>query len=71
MPYICCDIQEGLSDDQKERLADAITQITHESIGSPMPYIHVAIREFPKTSFVQSGLRGRDYGKPAIATAAE
>jgi phenylpyruvate tautomerase PptA (4-oxalocrotonate tautomerase family) len=67
MPYICCDIQEGLSDKQKERLADAITRITHETIGSPIPYIHVAIREFPKSGFVQSGLRGREYGVPASA----
>jgi phenylpyruvate tautomerase PptA (4-oxalocrotonate tautomerase family) len=71
MPYICCDIQQGLSDDQKERLADAITRITHESIGSPIPYIHVAIREFPKSSFVQSGLRGREYGVPLTSDAAE
>jgi phenylpyruvate tautomerase PptA (4-oxalocrotonate tautomerase family) len=64
MPYICCDVQEGLTDRQKEMLADEITRITHEMIGSPIPYIHVAIRELPKAGFVQSGLRGREYGVP-------
>ena len=67
MPYICCDLQEGLTDRQKERLVDEITRITHEAIGSPIPYIHVAIREFPRSAIVQSGQRGRDYGTPAIA----
>ncbi len=62
MPYICCDVQAGLTDRQKERLADQITRITHEMIGSPIPYIHVAIREFPRSAFVQSGQRGLEYG---------
>ena len=69
MPYICCDVQEGLTDRQKERLADEITRITHEMIGSPIPYIHVAIREFPRSAFVQSGVRGREYGSPSVAAA--
>jgi phenylpyruvate tautomerase PptA (4-oxalocrotonate tautomerase family) len=67
MPYICCDVQEGLTDEQKSRLADEIVRITHEKIGSPIPYIHVAIREFPRSAFVQSGQRNIPYKKPAIA----
>jgi phenylpyruvate tautomerase PptA (4-oxalocrotonate tautomerase family) len=67
MPYICCDVQEGLSDRQKERLVDEITRITHEMIGSPIPYIHVAVREFSRSSIVQSGRRGLDYGIPSVA----
>jgi phenylpyruvate tautomerase PptA (4-oxalocrotonate tautomerase family) len=67
MPYICCDVQEGLTDEQKSRLVDEIVRITHEKIGSPIPYIHVAIREFPRSSFVQSGQRNIAYKKPAVA----
>lgn len=61
MPYIRCDLQAGVTDEQKSRLAEAIIKITHEKIGSPIPYIHVAIREVPGNSFVESGVRNRDY----------
>jgi phenylpyruvate tautomerase PptA (4-oxalocrotonate tautomerase family) len=61
MPYISCDLQAGVSDEQKERLADAIARITHEKIGSPIPYIHVAINEIPGKLFVESGERDRKH----------
>jgi phenylpyruvate tautomerase PptA (4-oxalocrotonate tautomerase family) len=67
MPYIVCDVQSGLSLSQKEQLADEITCITHEQIGSPIPYIHVAIRETPSAQFVEGGKRNRVYGKPSKA----
>lgn len=59
MPYIRCDLQAGVSDEQKAKLADAIARITHEKIGSPIPYIHVAINEIPGPLFVESGERNR------------
>ena len=28
----------------------------HESLGAPLPYIHVAVREVPGETFVESGV---------------
>ena len=63
MPYITCDIQTGLSAAQKADLAEEIVRITHEHIGSPIPYIHVAVRETPAAHFVEGGKLNRVYGE--------
>ena len=55
MPMIQCDIREGRSDEQKAALADAITQVVHETIGSPVEYIYVLIRETPGHHHVKGG----------------
>jgi phenylpyruvate tautomerase PptA (4-oxalocrotonate tautomerase family) len=56
MPYIQCDIRSGLSIDQRTRLAAEIARVVHESLGAPLPYIHVAVREVPGETFVESGV---------------
>ena len=47
MPIIQCDIREGRSDEQKGALAREITRVVHETIGAPVEYIYVLIRETP------------------------
>lgn len=62
MPYIEANIQAGLNSAKKQELALAITQAVHESIGSPMQYIHVAVTETPSNEFVESGKVDFPYG---------
>ncbi len=62
MPYIEANIQTGLDPAKKQELALAITKAVHESIGSPIPYIHVAITETPGNEFVESGKVNFSYG---------
>lgn len=65
MPYIKCDVHAGLTSEQKGQLADEIVRITHEKLGSPIEYIHVAVREIPASEFVEGGKRNRVYDSPA------
>jgi phenylpyruvate tautomerase PptA (4-oxalocrotonate tautomerase family) len=62
VPYIQCEIQAGLSAAQKTQLAKEITRITHEVLGSPLPYIHVAVREVAGSQFVEAGQIRIGYG---------
>jgi phenylpyruvate tautomerase PptA (4-oxalocrotonate tautomerase family) len=62
MPYIQCDIHAGLSIERRTTLATEITRVVHESLGAPIPYIHVAVREIPGESFVESGVLNAVYG---------
>jgi 4-oxalocrotonate tautomerase family enzyme len=55
MPYIQCNIQSGLSSEQKRELALELTKVVHETLGAPMQYIHVGIVEIPSRQFVESG----------------
>ncbi len=47
MPLIQCDIEIGLSDEQKKRLVKRITEVTHDAIGSAYNHINVVIRSIP------------------------
>ena len=47
MPVIQCDIRAGRSPQQKQALAEGITRVVHETIGAPVEYIYVLIREEP------------------------
>ena len=55
VPVIQCDIREGRTEEQKQALAREITRIVHETIGSPVEYIYVLIRETPGTHHVKGG----------------
>lgn len=55
MPIIQCDIREGRTQEQKRALAQAITQVVHETIGAPIDHIYVLIRESPGSHFVHAG----------------
>jgi 4-oxalocrotonate tautomerase family enzyme len=68
MPYIQCNIQSGLSAEKKRNLALELTRAVHESLGSPIRYIHVAVTETPTGQFVESGQIDLAYGPASRAT---
>jgi len=60
MPLIEVHLLEGRTDEQKEKLLDAITSAVHESIGAPLPTIRVWIQEFsPKECMMGGELAAR------------
>ncbi|MGB5102015.1 MAG: 2-hydroxymuconate tautomerase [Steroidobacteraceae bacterium] len=61
MPVIQCDIREGRTAEQKAAMAEAITRAVHETIGAPLEYIHVLIRETPGAHHVKAGKALPDY----------
>lgn len=61
MPMIQCDIREGRTPEQKAALAEAITNAVHETIGSPLEYIYVLIRETPGSHHMKAGKALPDY----------
>ncbi len=61
MPVIQCDIREGRSAEQKQALAQEITRVVHETIGAPLEYIYVLIRETPGAHHVKAGQALPDY----------
>lgn len=61
MPLIQCDIREGRTEEQKRALAREITRVVHETIGSPIEYIYVLIRETPGFHHVKGGVALPEY----------
>ncbi len=55
VPIIQCDIRQGRTEEQKQALAQEITRVVHETIGSPIEYIYVLIRETPGSHHVKAG----------------
>jgi 4-oxalocrotonate tautomerase family enzyme len=55
MPYLHCNVQQGLSAAQKRQLALELTAAVKEIIGSPTQYIHIGITEIPGNEFIESG----------------
>ncbi len=55
MPIIQCDIREGRTEEQKQAMAQAITRVVHETIGAPIEYIYVLIRETPGAHHIKAG----------------
>jgi 4-oxalocrotonate tautomerase family enzyme len=55
MPIIQCDIREGRTEEQKRALAQEITRVVNETIGAPIEYIYVLIRETPGAHHVKAG----------------
>jgi 4-oxalocrotonate tautomerase family enzyme len=55
MPIIQCDIREGRTEQQKRALAREITRVVHETIGAPVEYIYVLIRETPGLHHIKGG----------------
>ncbi|HEX7251942.1 MAG TPA: tautomerase family protein [Thermoanaerobaculia bacterium] len=65
MPIIQCDIREGRTAEQKEALAREITRVVHETIGAPLDYIYVLIRETPGFHHIKGGKHLPEYRPPA------
>jgi 4-oxalocrotonate tautomerase family enzyme len=61
MLVIQCDIREGRTEAQKQALAQEITRVVHETIGSPIEYVYVLIRETPGSYHVKVGEALADY----------
>ena len=55
MPIIQCDIREGRTSEQKQRLAQEITRVVAETINAPREYIYVLIRETPGAHHIKAG----------------
>lgn len=55
MPIIQCDIREGRTEEQKQRLAREITRVVMETIDAPQEYIYVLIRETPGAHHIKAG----------------
>ncbi len=61
VPIIQCDIREGRTEEQKRALAREITRVVHETIGAPVEYIYVLIRETPGFNHIKAGHHLPDY----------
>jgi 4-oxalocrotonate tautomerase family enzyme len=57
MPIIQCDIREGWTDAQKEKLGDELTRVVHEVRNVPVSSIHVVIREARGLHYTFGGKR--------------
>jgi len=55
MPVIQCDSREGRTEEEKQAFAREITRAVHETIGSPIEYVYVLIRETPGSHHVKAG----------------
>lgn len=62
VPVIQCDIREGRTAEEKEALAQGITRVVHETIGAPLDYIYVLIRETPGAHHVKAGRPLPEFG---------
>ena len=45
MPIVRIEMAEGRSQNEKEKLLTAVTAAIHESIGAPLPTIHIMLKE--------------------------
>ena len=61
MPVIQCDIREGRTEEQKQALAQEITRVVHETIGAPVEYIYLLIRETRGSHHVKAGKALEDW----------
>ncbi len=59
MPFIQCDLEVGLSDDEKAALVKKMTEVTHKAIGSAYGHINVVLREHPANNIGEAGEAGR------------
>ncbi len=64
MPIIQCDIREGRTEAQKRALAREITLAVQRTIGAPLEYIYVLIRETPGLHHIKAGKHLPDYQGP-------
>jgi 4-oxalocrotonate tautomerase family enzyme len=55
MPFIQCDLEAGLSDNEKRDLVKKMTEVTHKAIGSAYGHINVVLREHPSSNLGEAG----------------
>jgi 4-oxalocrotonate tautomerase family enzyme len=59
MPFIQCDLEAGLSDQEKRELVAKMTEVTHKAIGSAYGHINVVLREHPSSNIGEAGKADR------------
>jgi 4-oxalocrotonate tautomerase len=55
MPFVKVQMLEGRSDDQKQRLAQAITRALIETANAKLESCEVVIEEYPRTHWMTAG----------------
>ena len=55
MPFIQCDLEAGLSENEKRDLVKRMIEVTHKSIGSAYGHINVVLREHPSSNIGEAG----------------
>ena len=55
MPFIQCDLEVGLSENEKRDLVKRMIEVTHKSIGSAYGHINVVLREHPSSNIGEAG----------------
>src|SRR5258708_35231284 len=59
MRFIQCDLEVGLSDDEKAALVKKMTEVTHKAIGSAYGHINVVLREHPASNIGEARVADR------------
>jgi 4-oxalocrotonate tautomerase family enzyme len=70
MPFIQCDLQVGLSNEQKKQLVTRMTEVTHKAIGSAYGHINVVLREHPSANLGEAGEADRQLISAGVRNAA-
>jgi len=56
MPYIQVNLLEGRTEEQREKLAKAITEVMVEVLGVSKDVVWIEFNDMPKTHFATSGV---------------
>ena len=63
MPIVSINIIEGRSDEQKERMIDAVSDALASSLDAPKESVRIMINEMPKQHFGIGGQSAKQLGK--------
>ena len=63
MPIVSINIIEGRSDEQKERMIDAVSDALASSLDAPKESVRIMINEMPKQHFGIGGQSAKKLGK--------
>jgi 4-oxalocrotonate tautomerase len=63
MPHVQITMLEGRTTEQKRKVAERVTQVLHEEIGTATEGISVAFVEVPKDSYARGGVLMADKNK--------
>ena len=56
MPFVQVNLIEGRSEEQLEKLAEAITETIVKTLGVPREVVWIELNEMPKNRFAQGGV---------------
>jgi 4-oxalocrotonate tautomerase len=63
MPYVQITMLQGRTTEQKRKVAERITEVLNEEIGTPKDGISIAFVEVPKDSYARGGVLMLDKNK--------